>query len=49
MPHDYYPDEVADPKRTVQELRGVIRRQRILLTLSLIVNILILLKDYKRC
>ncbi len=49
MPHDYYADEVADPQMTVKELRGVIRRQRVLLIISLIANIAMLLKDYKRC
>ena len=44
MPHDEYPDEVSDPKMIIKELRGVIRRQRILLVVSVII-IALLMKD----
>ena len=48
VPHHEYPDEVSDPKLIIKELRGVIRRQRILLIVSVIINIALLVKVYGR-
>ncbi len=35
MPHNEYPDEVADPLMIIKELRGVIIRQRVIIIICL--------------
>ncbi len=35
MPHDEFPDEVADPLMIIRELRGVIIRQRVIIIICL--------------
>lgn len=37
MPHDEYPDEVEDPRLVIVELGGVVRRQRLLLVLCVLI------------
>ncbi len=44
MPHDEYPDEVEDRARVINELRGVIRRQRLLSIISLLIIIYLLVR-----
>ena len=49
MPHDEYPDDVSDPLPVIKELRGVVRRQRLLLLASLAANLVMFVRIYKSC
>ncbi len=48
MPHNEYPDEVADPLMLIKELHGVIIRQRMIiiicLMLILVMSVMLLLR-----
>ncbi|MBA2503767.1 MAG: hypothetical protein H0V27_12900 [Pyrinomonadaceae bacterium] len=48
MPHNEYPDEVADPLMLIKELHGVIIRQRMIiiicLMLILVMSVTLLLR-----
>jgi len=48
MPHDEYPDEVEDRACVINELRGVIRRQRVLLILCLLIIPYLLVRLWAR-
>ncbi|MDQ3687971.1 MAG: hypothetical protein M3430_20530 [Acidobacteriota bacterium] len=37
MPHHDYPDEVALPRMIIAELRGVVRRQRVIIVTCMLV------------
>ena len=49
MPHDQYPDELSDPLLTIKELRGVTRRQRLLMLASFAANVVMFVRIYKSC
>lgn len=49
MPHDEHPDDVSDPLLIIKELRGVVRRQRLLLLASFATNVLMFVRLYKSC
>ncbi len=44
MPHDEYPEEVEDRGRTINELRSVIRRQRALSIITLLIIIYLIVR-----
>jgi len=44
MPYHDHPDEVEDPRMIIAELRGVVRRQRVIIVLCLIVITLMSVK-----